>query len=291
MRTVAGRGPNWSVEENLATIDAYLALYRAWLVREQVSKQKVLRETAVVLDGRTESAVSRKFSNISSVFHELQWPWLPGYKPLANIQRSLVPLVANAIKHSTWLSSSLDQLLQERVVPGPVDIFWADPVQAEFASHLPTAMSHDVKAAHWDFSAIEASNRSLGWAGERLVLADEIERLKTIGLHDLARKVDHVSDSQGDGFGFDILSFHEDGRKKRIEVKTTTGGLRAPFYISRNELRISQDEDVPYELARLHDVQMQEGQLVSARGYRKLGPIGLSFDLVADSFLAYPAAS
>ena len=45
-----------------------------------------------------------------------------------------------------------------------------------------------------------------------------------------------MSTEEGDGLGYDVLSFFEDGREKYIEVKSTTQSLQSPFYISNNEL-------------------------------------------------------
>jgi Domain of unknown function (DUF3883) len=43
-----------------------------------------------------------------------------------------------------------------------------------------------------------------------------------------------VSAEEGDGAGYDILSFKPDGRERLIEVKTTNGA-RTPFFLSENE--------------------------------------------------------
>ena len=53
-----------------------------------------------------------------------------------------------------------------------------------------------------------------------------------LGRPDLAEKVIHVSQIEGDGAGYDIKSFHEDGTVKYIEVKTTRGGIfHSLFYV------------------------------------------------------------
>ncbi|WP_442960185.1 DUF3883 domain-containing protein [Pseudomonas fulva] len=48
-----------------------------------------------------------------------------------------------------------------------------------------------------------------------------------------------MSDTQGDGAGFDILSFNDQTRHRFIEVKTTNGGLASSFLVSHNELEFS----------------------------------------------------
>ena len=64
----------------------------------------------------------------------------------------------------------------------------------------------------------------------------EKDYLKSIGKNELAENITHVSQEKGDGLGYDILSFFSDGRKKYIEVKTTSNQVTSSYNISRNEL-------------------------------------------------------
>jgi len=47
-----------------------------------------------------------------------------------------------------------------------------------------------------------------------------------------------VSVLEGDGAGYDILSFHVDGTAKHIEVKTTTRACDSDFFVSANRSRL-----------------------------------------------------
>ncbi|MDX1477600.1 MAG: DUF3883 domain-containing protein, partial [Saprospiraceae bacterium] len=88
----------------------------------------------------------------------------------------------------------------------------------------------------------------------------------SISGHDkLATQVEWVSQSEGDGAGFDILSKNFNGSDKYIEVKTTRLGKETPFFFSRNELRFSQRNRDSYHLYRLFNF----GQ--KARMFKKLG--------------------
>ena len=91
-------------------------------------------------------------------------------------------------------------------------------------------------ARRFDAAGRDERNRALGRAGEALALAHECAVLKDAGRDDLAREVRWVSQEEGDGAGYDIASFAPDGRTRLLEVKTTRGWDRTPFYISRNEL-------------------------------------------------------
>lgn len=53
--------------------------------------------------------------------------------------------------------------------------------------------------------------------------------------------------------GYDIRSFDPDGAERFIEVKTTRGGPRTDFFLSRNERAFSQKEPERFRLYRLYD--------------------------------------
>ena len=53
---------------------------------------------------------------------------------------------------------------------------------------------------------------------------------------DLADSLEHVSITQGDGNGYDIKSFNEDGTVRFIEIKTTKQGIDSEFFMSHNEI-------------------------------------------------------
>lgn len=102
-----------------------------------------------------------------------------------------------------------------------------------------------------DYAAIEARNRALGLAGELAVADLEYRRLLKAGKTRLAGRIDHVSRTDGDGHGYDILSFEESGKEKLIEVKTTRSRAETPFFVSRNELKVSKDRADSYHLVRV----------------------------------------
>ncbi len=100
----------------------------------------------------------------------------------------------------------------------------------------------------------DAENRRLGRLGEEFVLDLEQRRLREQGRDDLAGRVEWIAQTKGDGIGFDILSFSEDDECERlVEVKTTGLGKFFPFYVTRTEVRCSQDTDQRYHLYRVFD--------------------------------------
>ena len=87
--------------------------------------------------------------------------------------------------------------------------------------------------------------------GEEFALAFERARLLAAGRERLARQVEHVAVTQGDGLGYDIRSFETDGADRLVEVKTTRFGIETPFFVSRNEVRVSEAEGEIYHVHRV----------------------------------------
>jgi hypothetical protein len=105
-----------------------------------------------------------------------------------------------------------------------------------------------------DFAERDARNRQLAKLGEEFVLLLERHRLRTVGRDDLAQKVQWVSETLGDGLGFDVLSFDDrDESEKLIEVKTTGLGKFFPFYVTSTEVRCSEDMAEQFHLFRVFD--------------------------------------
>jgi hypothetical protein len=95
-------------------------------------------------------------------------------------------------------------------------------------------------------------NRSLGKAGEAFVLEVERKNLANIERPDLSRKVRWVAAEEGDGAGYDILSFDPNGKERFIEVKTTNGSAKTPFYLTRNEHQTAVARAESWRLYRVH---------------------------------------
>ena len=104
-----------------------------------------------------------------------------------------------------------------------------------------------------DHAEQDAANRVLGAGGEEFVVDYERRLLTNRGRGDLTAKVCRVSETEGDGIGYDVLSFDECGNEKYIEVKTTNRGKGSPFYLSLNEIEFSEDYPDRYFLYRVFD--------------------------------------
>lgn len=138
-------------------------------------------------------------------------------------------------------------------IENPAAIWVPTPKAASQIAESPASYAARFSPAKRDYLAQEARNRSLGLAGERFVMELEARRLHAAGKKLLSERVEHVSATQGDGLGYDVLSFEENGRERLIEVKTTAFGELTPFFVSRNELARSEADAETYRLYRLFD--------------------------------------
>ncbi len=114
----------------------------------------------------------------------------------------------------------------------------------------------------------EGKRKVIGDLGEKFVLQFERQQLIKCGKPKLKDKVRHISVEEGDGTGYDILSYDSNGRKKYIEVKTTSGKLTQPFFITKTELARSIKEQDQYYLYRVYnfDQSTNSGQIFIIQG-------------------------
>jgi hypothetical protein len=113
------------------------------------------------------------------------------------------------------------------------------------------------------------------------VLRYEAELLAQKGRPDLAVQIVHVSKAEGDGAGYDILSFEADGKAKYIEVKTTTGSSDSDFFVSAAEVAFANQHATDYWLYRVfnYDKTSDTGSV-----YIIPGPLSTQFILVPMQF-------
>jgi hypothetical protein len=124
------------------------------------------------------------------------------------------------------------------------------------------------KGVKVDYVAKQRSNTHLGKAGEIWVMKFEEAFLKNNGKEKWLKEIRHVSETDGDGLGYDILSKNLDGSPKYIEVKTTKGEKDTDFFITENEMNCSKIEKANYFLYRVYDFnpEIMHGRLAIRRG-------------------------
>lgn len=245
---------DWTRAEVEAAVADYLDMLAREIRGERVNKARHNRELQEQLDGRSRSAVEFKHRNISSVLIAEGFPYIDGYKPLRNLQAELRTVVRGRIREIADLIRADVEEPQVSVVVGDVlgiEVDPPDPSEREIGERRSDYLTPGTAAGPIDYLLREARNRSLGDAGEALVMDYERVRLERAGKDHLARNVEQVSKTKGDHMGFDIHSYEATGRDRFIEVKTTRYGRHTPFYISDGELRFSEEHAESYHLYRL----------------------------------------
>ena len=245
---------DWTRADVEAAVADYLDMLAREIRGERVNKARHNRELQEQLDGRSRSAVEFKHRNISAVLIAEGFPYIDGYKPLRNVQAELRTVVRGRIREIADLIRADVEEPQVPVVVGDVlgiEVDPPDPSEREIGERRSDYLTPGTAAGPIDYLLREARNRSLGDAGEALVMDYERVRLERAGKEHLARNVEQVSKTKGDHMGFDIHSYEATGRDRFIEVKTTRYGRHTPFYISDGELRFSEEHAESYHLYRL----------------------------------------
>jgi hypothetical protein len=214
--------------------------------------------------GRTAGSVERKHMNISAVLVELGLPTIDGYKPFSNFQDALGRTIER------YLITNPTALTGDALAPR-----WRQDGQSQSAaaglSELPAIFVDETPpppgkprqprpeglerlVRKFDPVARDFRNRSLGKAGEALIVDFERRRLEKLDRRDLASKVRWVAQEDGDGAGYDIHSYDRQGNDRLIEVKTTQGVRSTPFFLTRNELSLAHERPEHFRLYRLYEV-------------------------------------
>ena len=184
--------------------------------------------------------------NISAVLDEIGEPIIRGYRPMANYQHAILDAIERRLTAQPvlWVPRPSDQLA-EVVTPylGPAPILQPRRERPRILERL---------VRKFDASERDFRNRELGKAGEEMVFNFECQRLMSEERPDLARKVRWVAQEDGDGAGYDILSFDSSGAERLVEVKTTRGSQTTPFFLTRNEYALAEERADAFKLMRLY---------------------------------------
>lgn len=277
------RGDDWLRMEIEACVASYLTMLTLELNGQRYNKTEYAEALMGKLDGRSRGAVEFKHCNISAVLLTLGYPSIIGYKPRSNYQAELLDVVESQLSGNTGIDAAAQAAAErpaiEIAVNQPGTVWVPAPKPAKVRETAPEYAPR-FSPVRRDYLAREARNRSLGRAGELFVLELESRRLHAEGKKVLSERVEHIAASQGDGLGYDILSFESDGRERLIEVKTTAFGELTPFYVSRNEIARSNADADKYRLYRLFDFR------VKPRVFQLPGAIGSHCALDPVTYLA-----
>lgn len=251
----------WSRHEVEATVADYFHMLMLELSGQSYNKSAHRKLLLQQLDGRTDAAVEKKHQNISAILIDCGVPYISGYKPLGNYQALLREIVEERLKVDSRLDQAAEFACSTPAAPPLLSSYSSllvDPPKFNHVAREPEAAgTYRPVPQKRDYLAREARNASLGLAGEEFVLNYEHYRLRSLGEEGLADRVEHVSQTKGDGLGYDILSFDATGRERFIEVKTTAFGKETPFFVSRGELRFAKEYEDVFHLYRLFDFRRE----------------------------------
>lgn len=243
----AKSGTIWQDDE----LDMIVADYFDMLATELSGQPYVKsRHSAALMAriGRSHRSVEFKHQNISAVLDELGMPWIPGYRPKLNYQNAIFDAIDRYLSTHKGI---LEPAIRDQTAPAlTAEVFVAPPVLSPASERIPKRLRQLVRK----FDPVERDhrNRSLGKAGESFVVDLERRRLSDGNRSDLARKVRWTASEDGDGAGYDVSSFTLAGQPQFIEVKTTNGSCRTPFFLTRNECDIATQCPDEWRIYRVH---------------------------------------
>jgi hypothetical protein len=247
---------NWSESEVEAAVEDYFNMLRLELAGRKYSKTEHRRALMEQLNNRSNGSVELKHQNISAVLIEMGIPYIDGYKPRSNYQRSLLPAAVTDYLKNNLEIQTLFRVDSEATpaIPTVQDFLsaWEAPPAPE---DRKSPAVEEAKAIYnpvgVNYLEREARNQSLGEAGEQFVINFERARLIHAGKESLADRIEQVSATVGPSAGFDIRSFEENGSDRFIEAKTTKYGKNTPFFVTPNELMFSRKNASRYFLYRI----------------------------------------
>ncbi|WP_334162664.1 DUF3883 domain-containing protein [Phenylobacterium sp.] len=273
------RDPNdWSVEEVEFIVELYFAMWASQQRKGYERRSYLQQALARLAPRRNEGAIGRKLSNISAIVEGLGLPVLRGFPALGNKQTLLTAVVTD------WLDDHPDSFgglpAAPLQIPDAQDLEVPPPPAAKLGD-----VRRDRRGCKVDFAAQDERNRALGRAGEEWAVEFLKKDLRDKGRADLAEKVAWVSETIGDGLGYDIECSASDGSPLYVEVKTTNQGINSPFVVSANEIRASQQLGAAYVLLRIFNFSDRP------QVYRLTGDLSEACDLRPLSYSAAPTSS
>jgi hypothetical protein len=131
------RGQPWTAYEVELLVADYFEMLRAELAGEPYSKAEHNRALRPKLNDRSKPSIEYKHRNISAVLIGLGQPYIDGYKPARNIQRSLLPQAVGEylVRHPEFFDHLADgpilsPLREPAVGDRPVSDYFESPPRA-----------------------------------------------------------------------------------------------------------------------------------------------------------------
>ncbi len=271
---------NWSDPEIDAIVEDYFIMLRQEQAGRRYNKTEHRRALMEAID-RSKGSIERKHMNISAVMAEFGLPYIDGYKPYSNYQKALFEAVEARLGEDPEFHAILTgeaSAVRERPPEFRIEpslVIEDAPTREETPGQGIPEEIHRILRRFEPPAERDARNRKLGRDGEEYVFEAERHRLSSLRRPDLADEVRWVARDDGDGYGFDIRSFrgtgNEANKERWLEVKTTNGPRTTPFFITRNELRVSEARPDVFRVVRLFD--FHKGSRGAAHAYHLEPPL------------------
>lgn len=240
-------GTDWSADEIAVLVGSYFLMLADERAGRLYNKSEYRRGVMKVI-GRKPGSIERKLQNVSAVLDEIGIPWIQGYKPLPHYQDALVDIVERQLSQHSRLFDG-DAVGPPRIPDEAAILIEPPPFISGDPNDRPASIRRLI--GKFDPAARDKRNRNLGRAGEEFVVGFETRRLVRAGRNDLAHRVRWVADLDGDGAGYDVRSFEPNGSERLLEVKTTCGNERTPFWMTRRECDVASENLDAYRLRRV----------------------------------------
>lgn len=140
-----------------------------------------------------------------------------------------------------WYATKYEYTVDEEVPKKVIQLKHGDLKKSAYKPSIKK------KGTKTDYIKEAVENKKTGLSGESFVMHFENERISPLN-----KTATWASKEEGDGLGYDILSYNDDGSKRYIEVKTTNGAENTMFYISATELEACKKYGDNYFLYRVY---------------------------------------
>ena len=273
----------WTNSEVELIVADYFQMLSSEMKGEAYSKAEHRRYLSPLLNSRSYGSIEFKHQNISAVLIYLGQPYIKGYLPRYNYQKVLVDKVIDYLTRNINIEEHFRHFADKKIIlPDSILKFEKLIVEAPALSVVSEpSIGYNRNPIKINYLEREQRNQTLGKSGEELVMQFEKWNLSRIGKEKLADQVKWISQEEGDGAGFDILSKNLNGTDKYIEVKTTKLGKETPFYFSKNELDFSVQHSSDFHLFRLFNFEQE------AKMFIKNGNLGTICNSVPMTFKGY----
>ena len=238
----ASSGTPWTIDEVETIVTGYFQMLRMQELEQKPNKAEQNRRLKALLPARNLASIEYKHRNISAVLLRLGAQPLLGTSHFPTFNVCCWESVEELFSYPDTLNeAAMHRVEMPAAMPSLKDFrdFVVDPPNPPAPKTLGEVRNLRTPTRR-DYLEREARNRSLGLAGELLIMEYESHRLRSLGANRFAERVEHVSRTRGDAVcGFDILSFDQSGQERFIEVKTTAYVAETPFFVSPNEVQFS----------------------------------------------------